>query len=34
LNDIQKINKEQDALVGNAYRNLISSGLQAIPDGK
>ena len=32
LNDIQKIKREQDALVANAYRTLISSGLEAIPD--
>jgi biotin carboxyl carrier protein len=32
LANISKITKEQDALVGNAYRNLISSGLQAIPE--
>lgn len=32
LNDIQKITKEQDALVANAYRTLISSGLQAFPE--
>jgi multidrug efflux pump subunit AcrA (membrane-fusion protein) len=32
LSNIQKITKEQDALVNNAYRNLISSGLQAFPE--
>lgn len=30
--DVEKITREQDALVANAYRNLVSSGLQAIPD--
>ncbi len=32
LNNISKITKEQDALVANAYRNLLSSGLQVIPE--
>ncbi len=32
LNDIAKLAREQDALVANAYRNLLSSGLQVIPE--
>jgi multidrug efflux pump subunit AcrA (membrane-fusion protein) len=32
LDNISKITKEQDALVANAYRNLLSSGLQVIPE--
>lgn len=32
LNSISKITKEQDALVANAYRNLLSSGLQVVPE--
>lgn len=31
LNDISKIKREQDALVANAYRNLLSSQLQLVP---
>ena len=31
LTSISKITKEQDALVGNAYRNLVSSNLQLVP---
>ncbi len=30
-NDVNKIKREQDALVANAYRNLMSFGLEAIP---
>lgn len=30
--DVAKITREQDALVSNAYRNLLSFGIQAIPD--
>ncbi len=32
LSDIAKITREQGALVANAYRNLLSVGLQAVPD--
>lgn len=32
LSDIAKITREQGALVANAYRNLLSIGLQAVPD--
>lgn len=30
--NLEKITKEQDLLVENAYRNLLSSGLQAVPE--
>jgi multidrug efflux pump subunit AcrA (membrane-fusion protein) len=32
VNDLEKIIREQESLVTNAYRNLLSSSLQAIPD--
>lgn len=32
VNDIKKIKQEQDALVANAYRNLLSLGLEMIPE--
>ncbi len=32
VSDIQKTIREQDALVANAYRNLLSTGLQAVPE--
>ncbi len=32
VNDLNKIIREQESLVTNAYRNLLSSSLQAIPD--
>lgn len=30
--DVQKITREQDAIVASAYRNLLTFGLEAIPD--
>lgn len=32
--DLEKVTHEQDALVASAYRNLVSTGLQAIPDNQ
>lgn len=31
-NDVNNITREQDALVANAYRNLMSFGLEAVPE--
>jgi multidrug efflux pump subunit AcrA (membrane-fusion protein) len=32
VSDVEKVIREQDALVANAYRNLTSTGLQAFPE--